>query len=407
MSTPLRALAVVATLGGLAFLAACGKPGASWQVPGAPGAAAATPVSITAPTDGATNVSTAGEVVFSGAGGAPAEVTLTDAAGTAVPGGMRPDGAAWLPATQLKWATTYTATVVAGNGKPAKVTFTTMTKPGKLVNVSTALSDGQVYGVGLPIVVRFGSNVAADQRANVERRLMVTSEPAQVGAWNWFSGSEVHFRPKDYWQAGTKLSVRLATGGLSFGGNGYGAKDVTINATIGEKLVMTTDDSTHTMTVTKNDQVIKTIPISLGKASTPSSSGAMVVMTKAQSELFVSTDPSDPYRETVYWTQRLTGGGEYLHAAPWSVGSQGKRNVSHGCTNMSTENAKWLYGITHIGDPVIVRGTPRKLAWGNGWTDWDRSWDEFVKGSALPAPTVSPSASPSAPASPAPSASNG
>src|SRR5262245_54399211 len=115
MSTSLRAFAVVAAIGGLAFLAGCGKPSNSWQAPGGPAAAAAaaTPVSISAPADGATNVSTASEVVFSVADGTPAEVTLTDAAGAAIPGAMRPDGSAWVPATQLKYATMYTATVTA------------------------------------------------------------------------------------------------------------------------------------------------------------------------------------------------------------------------------------------------------------------------------------------------------
>src|SRR5262249_50432880 len=151
---------------------------------------------------------------------------------------------------------------------------------------------------------------------------------------------EVHYRTKDYWAEGTTLSVRIATGGLLLGGTSYGAKDVTIHATIGDKLVLTTDNATHMMTITWHDQVIKMLPVSLGKPSHPSSSGNMVVMTKNYSELFVSTEPGDSYRETVYWTQRLTWGGEYIHAAPWSVDSQGKRNVSHGCTNVSDENAK-------------------------------------------------------------------
>jgi lipoprotein-anchoring transpeptidase ErfK/SrfK len=227
--------------------------------------------------------------------------------------------------------------------------------------------------------------VAKDQRANIERRLLVTSDPPQVGSWHWFSDEEIHYRPKEYWQEGTKISARLATGGLQMTGTAYGAKDVTIRASIGEKVEMTIEDSTHTMTVAKGGAVVKTLPISLGKASTPSSSGHMVVMTKNQSELFKSDTPGDSYSTTVYWTQRLTTGGEYIHAAPWSVDDQGKRNVSHGCTNVSNENAKWLYGLTHVGDPVTVSGTPRRVEWGNGWTDWDRPWEEYVKGSALPA----------------------
>jgi lipoprotein-anchoring transpeptidase ErfK/SrfK len=334
-------------------------------------------------------------------------VTITDASGAAVPGAMQKDGTTWMPAGQLKYATTYTATVSGegSNDGASTVSFTTMAKPDKTVNVSAALADGKTYGVAMPVVVRFGRDVAKDQRANIEKRLMVTSEPAQVGVWHWFSNSEVHYRPKEYWQSGTKLSVRLATGGLPMGNNAYGNKDVTINANIGRKLVLTTDDSTHQMTVTQDGQVLRTIPVSLGKSSTPSSSGAMVVMDKNKSELFKSTDPSDPYEQTVYYTQRTTTGGEYIHAAPWSEGDQGKRNVSHGCTNVSQANAIWLYDLTMIGDVYEVKGTPRKLQWGNGWTDWDKSWEEYVKGSALPAPVEPAAAAPSAaPSSSAPSA---
>lgn len=387
MRISVRALASITVLCGLVGLTACGTAGAAtWHAADGSVPASGDTVSITAPADGATNVATAVELTLTGPNAASANVVLTDAAGTTVPGAMRADGSAWLPAAQLTYGTTYTARLTGASTK--KVTFTTMNQPSRLVRASTPLPSGQIYGVALPIVVIFAADVAADQRANVERRLLVDSEPAQVGSWHWFSGQEVHFRTKDYWQEGTKLSVRLAVGGLSLGGNGYGAKDVTIHATIGEKILMSTDDATHTMTVTRHDQVIKTLPVSLGKASTPSSSGAMVVMTKNYSELFVSTVPGDSYRETVYWTQRLTSGGEYIHAAPWSVDSQGKRNVSHGCTNVSTANAKWLFGFTHVGDPVVVKGTPRKLEWGNGWTDWNRPWDEYVKGSALPAPAA-------------------
>jgi lipoprotein-anchoring transpeptidase ErfK/SrfK len=399
MRTGARVIAVVALLAGSALLTGCGGPGRmSWQDGGAGASGGEVPagvaagVGITAPADGARNVPTSTELTLAGMA-AGSTITVTDASGAAVDGGLRADGSAWVPASQLRYSTAYTATVMTpGRAEPAKVTFTTMAKPNRTVSVNTPLSDGRTYGVALPIVVTFGSNVPADQRATVERRLFVTSEPAQLGAWHWFNGQEVHYRAKEYWQEGTKLTVRLGTGGLPMGGNAYGAKDLTIHATIGEKIVMTTDDSTHTLTVTRRDVVARTIPISLGKPSTPSSSGAMVVMAKAESEVFVSTDPADPYRTPVSWTQKITDSGQYLHAAPWSVWAQGKRNVSHGCTNMSTENARWLWGITHIGDPVIVTGTPRKLEWGNGWTDYDRSWEEYLKGSALPAPAAVPAA---------------
>jgi hypothetical protein len=112
-------------------------------------------------------------------------------------------------------------------------------------------------------------------------------------------------------------------------------------------------------------------------------------------------NPANRYRTDIEYAQRLTWGGEFIHAAPWSVSDQGKRNVSHGCINMSTENAKWLFGQTVVGVPVVTKGTSRQLQWGNGWTDWNKTWDDYVKGSAIPytasnrSPSPAPSASPS------------
>jgi lipoprotein-anchoring transpeptidase ErfK/SrfK len=410
MGVSARALATIAALTSVVVLAAACSDDAvqtKWtgadSSAGGPSASASNEspkATFAAPADGAGDVSTAAELSLQAGPGANATVALTDASGATVAGALRSDGTTWVPGSQLKYGTQYTATVTsAGDTAGKKITFTTMAKPGKTVNVSTAITDNKTYGVAMPIVVRFGSSVPADMRASVEKRLLVTTTPAQVGTWNWFNGGEIHYRPKDYWQSGTKIDVRLAVGGLQLTKNGWGVKDVTSTFTIGDKIVMTTDDKTHQMTVEQNGQVIKTVPVSLGKAKTPSSSGNMVVMDKNQSELFVSTDPSDPYRETVYWTQRMTSGGEYIHSAPWSVDSQGKRNVSHGCTNVSENNAKYLYNLTKIGDVVIVKNTTRHLAWGNGWTDWDKSWDEYVKGSALPPPAATATADPGASAS--------
>jgi lipoprotein-anchoring transpeptidase ErfK/SrfK len=237
--------------------------------------------------------------------------------------------------------------------------------------------------------------VAKDQRASVQRRLFVTSDPPQEGAWNWFNGHEVHYRSKEYWQTGTKLSFRLATGGLPWGGGRYGDNDVAVHATVGPKILIVVDNATKQMTVSQDDQVLKTMPVSLGKPSTPSSSGNMVVMVKNEWEWFdsgtfgIPADTAGGYRKKVFWTMRLTWGGQYMHAAPWSVADQGKRNVSHACTNLSTENADWLWHLVHIGDPVVVKGTERGLTWGDGWSDWNVSWDEYVKGSAIP--SASPS----------------
>src|SRR6185436_2786881 len=66
---------------------------------------------------------------------------------------------------------------------------------------------------------------------------------------------------------------------------------------------------------------------------------------------------SDPegYKLTVNDAVRVTWGGVYVHGAPWSVGSQGYANVSHGCINLSPDNAAWYYDTVSIGDPIIIQ----------------------------------------------------
>ncbi|MET0495011.1 MAG: L,D-transpeptidase, partial [Actinoplanes sp.] len=81
--------------------------------------------------------------------------------------------------------------------------------------------------------------------------------------------------------------------------------------------------------------------------------------------------------------QRITWSGQFIHAAPWSEGVQGKQNVSHGCVNVSMAMGKWLFDRTMLGDPITVKGTGDPLKNGNGWTDWNMSWEQYKKGSAL------------------------
>ena len=50
---------------------------------------------------------------------------------------------------------------------------------------------------------------------------------------------------------------------------------------------------------------------------------------------------------------------------------------------MSTSNGAWLFNQVKIGDPITVVGTSRTLERANGWTDWNVSFEEFKKGSAL------------------------
>ncbi|GGL88893.1 L,D-transpeptidase [Micromonospora yangpuensis] len=346
---------------------------------------------ISEPKADAKDVPAATAISFSTEQATETTVELTDAAGKAVEGKLDAEGTTWLPAGALEYGQTYTATVTAtgDDGRPATATstFTTMAKPDKQVRVTSFLGDDQVVGVGMPLIVKFGRDIPEDYRDDVQRRMTVRSEPAQEGVWHWVSPTEVRYRPKEFWQPGSTVSYRVQAGGLPMGDGWYGRADLTVDIKVGPKLLMTVDNKAKKMTVTRDGEVIKTIPVSLGKKSTPSSSGTMVVMEKLRKTVFDTFDelgPEDGYRTKIDYAQRLTWGGEFIHAAPWSEGQQGSVNVSHGCVNVSMANGAWLFKNTKVGDPITVKGTERKLQNGNGWTDWNLSWDEYVKGSALP-----------------------
>lgn len=345
----------------------------------------ATTLAVT-PAAGTTGLPVTTEIGTTVSGGVVTQVTLTDPAGHAVGGAMRPDASSWVPAQPLAYHTTYHATVTAlgsdGQRQTRTTSFTTMADPGSGNRIGTGMYffGGQTYGVGMPIAIEFSQGIPDSAKASVERRLFVTSDPPQIGVWHWYGDRQVIYRPEHYWQPGTKLTVRAALGGLPVG-NKFIDQDRGGTATIGDKVTFLISNKTKQMQVYQNDKLVRTFPVSLGKASTPSSSGNLVLMSHDYETLF---DVPGEYRVNVFYAERLTWDGQYIHAAPWSVADQGHRNVSHGCVNLSNAAAKWVYDISHIGDPVTITGTGTHVPPGDGWTVWDMDWRSYVRGSALP-----------------------
>ncbi len=61
---------------------------------------------------------------------------------------------------------------------------------------------------------------------------------------------------------------------------------------------------------------------------------------------------------------------------------------------MSTENAHWFFDEVRPGDIVQVVNSERRRRWqpfGNGFGDWNLSWDKWLTGSALGAQATSAS----------------
>ncbi|MEV5764952.1 Ig-like domain-containing protein [Micromonospora sp. NPDC052213] len=405
-----RAGAMVGALGLVASLAltACGDEQKKAEFVGgtapATASAAADPATPAAPNgpplalspaDGAKNKPVSSEISAElPDGGKVSGVTLTAADGKQVEGRLRADGSSWVPSKPLKYGTRYTATVTAtgadGGTSQGTSTFTTMAKPKSMISSGLYLFDDKTYGVAMPVVAEFHPGIPKKDRAAVQKRMFVHTDPPQPGAWHWVdNGTQAYYRAPEYWKPGTTLTVRIALAGIPLSNGRYGNVDRAATAKIGRAFEMKVDNATKKMTVYEDGQVVRTLPVSLGKKKTPSSSGTMVVMEKKESTVFDTRDDPDPenrYVTEIDFAQRLTWGGEYIHAAPWSEHVQGRQNVSHGCVNVSTANARWLFEKTKVGDPITIKGTERQLAAGNGWTAWSVSWSEFVKGSALPVP---------------------
>lgn len=149
------------------------------------------------------------------------------------------------------------------------------------------------------------------------------------------------------------------------------------------------------MTVQRNGEVIKTIPVTTGKPGFSTRNGIKVVLAKQYfvrmrgTSIGIAEGSADSYDLPVYYATQVTYSGEYVHAAPWSVGSQGYENVSHGCTGMSTGNAAWFFETVKEGDIVkVVNSAGDEMdPFGNGFGDWNLDWEKWLKGSALVADT--------------------
>jgi lipoprotein-anchoring transpeptidase ErfK/SrfK len=367
-------------------------PGAS-TTPGdsdTPGDDAAASLAIV-PAKGATSVKPDQPVTVTTTGGKLTAVTVKDDDGDTVDGTFNTEKTQWTSAPALKPGTSYTVTGSAegtdGATIPINSTFKTL-KSSKSLKASVVPLNGETVGVALPIQI-FWNNPVKD-RAAVEKRLKVITSVPVVGSWHWVNSKQVNYRPRDYWPAGTKVTVNIDTQGVNAGNNTWGSSGRKIAFSIGKSVVSKVDVKRHVMTVTINGKLTKTIPITAGKEGFTTRSGVKVIMekypTKRMDAATVGIKPGDPNYYNipdVKWAQRVTSSGEFIHGAPWSGGSQGSENVSHGCVGMSLANAQWFYNQTLRGDPVIVTGTPRHMEPGNGWTDWNTTWATYKSGSAL------------------------
>ncbi|MCV7199218.1 L,D-transpeptidase [Mycobacterium angelicum] len=237
-----------------------------------------------------------------------------------------------------------TAMAVAVSGNPATGAVPVPTPTPGVASILPA--DGAVVGVAHPVVVTFTAPVT--NRHAAERTIRVISPADMTGHFEWVNSNVVQWVPDHYWPAHSHVSV--------------GVQELTEGFDTGDELLGVASISAHTFTVSRNGEVLRTMPASMGKPSRPTPIGNFTALSKERTVVMdsrtigIPLNSSDGYLITASYAVRVTWSGVYVHSAPWSVNSQGYANVSHGCINLSPDNAAWYFNTVNVGDPIEVVG---------------------------------------------------
>jgi lipoprotein-anchoring transpeptidase ErfK/SrfK len=340
-------------------------------------------------TDGAVGVTVDAPVTVSVADGVLASVTVVNDSGRTVSGQLSPDGLRWSTSEPLGFNRRYTLNAKAnglGGAANRQVTFQT-SSPAHLTMPYVNVTDGEVVGVGQPVAIKFDENIT--NRAAAEKAIAITANPPVEGAFYWLNNREVRWRPEHFWKPGTAVDVAVNTYGVDLGDGMFGEDNLRTHFTIGDEIIATADDTTKILTVRVNGEVVKSMPTSMGKDSTPTAAGFYIIGARFKHIIMDSSTYGVPvnspngYRTDVDWATQMSYSGVFVHSAPWSVGAQGHANTSHGCLNVSPSNAEWFYDHIKRGDVVEVLNTVGPpLSGTEGLGDWNIPWPQWKAGNA-------------------------
>jgi lipoprotein-anchoring transpeptidase ErfK/SrfK len=357
------------------------------------------------PKSGTTQADVSGAVKVTVTGGKLTSVKMTaTASGHAVAGTLSADGKTWQPKAPLGHGLQFKISATAGDTQgrttTAHATFATKPVSGSFVGYFTP-EDGSTVGVGMPVSINFSKAISSGDRAAVQRGVTVQSSSGQQVVGHWFSSTRLDLRPQDYWQAGSHVTLNLNLAGVEGAPGVHGVQHKTVGFDVGRSQVSTVDAQTHMMTVVRDGQVIRTVPISAGGTGHTTYDGQMVIEEKDQTTRmngatvgFTDDDGKGEYDiPDVPHAMRLSNSGTFIHGNYWSDKSIfGTANTSHGCVGLSdvkggkdgTTDAAWFYNNSLLGDVVVVKNSPdRTIQPDNGLNGWNMSWSKWLAGSAL------------------------
>ncbi|MFC7883216.1 Ig-like domain-containing protein [Streptomyces sp. NPDC057376] len=362
---------------------------------GADSAKASAPKVVISAEDGSTgaSINTTGVKVSDGR---LTEVRMTVAeTGAAVPGALSADGGSWKPKEQLERGTKYrihaTAKDADGRTSAADSAFTTVSAANSFIGTYTP-DGGTTVGVGMPVSFKFDK--AISEKKSVQSHISVTSSSGQEVVGHWFGDQRLDFRPEEYWKAGSKVTMKIDLDGVE-GANGvHGVQKKTVTFTVGRAQVSTVDANTQTMTVVRDGETLKSVPISAGSAENPTYNGQMVISSKSEEMRMDGSTVGFTYDiPDVPHAMRLSRSGTFLHGNYWyNKGNPpfGAQGTSHGCVGLrdvqggqGATDGKWFFDNSLVGDVVVVKNSPDgTIAPDNGLNGWNMAWSEWVAGSA-------------------------
>ncbi|MDI3390577.1 Ig-like domain-containing protein [Streptomyces sp. B-S-A8] len=330
------------------------------------------------------------------------EVEMQTAEGTEVEGTLAADKKSWKPDAQLERGTTYKVSAVAKDSKGREAhenaKFTTVSSANSFIGNFTP-DNGKTVGVGMPVSINFDK--AITDKVAVQKGIEVSSSSGQEVVGHWFNANRLDFRPEDYWQEGSTVTLKLDLDGVEGADGVYGVQQKSVTFKIGRNQVSTVDAKTKTMTVKRDGKTVKSIPISAGSPENPTYNGQMVISEKFKETRmngatvgFTDDDGKGEYDiKDVPHAMRLSTSGTFIHGNYWGAKSIfGSANTSHGCIGLSdTKGADdpdtagaWFYENSLVGDVVIVKNSPDKtITADNGLNGWNMDWSEWKAGSAV------------------------
>ena len=310
-------------------------------------------------------------------------VSMVNEEGREVDATYDEDKREWKTAEPLGYGRTYTVTARNSTGT-STATFTTVW-PSQQASVAIGPTDGSTVGVAQAVTFRFGAPVQDTQA--VEDAITVTTSNDTEGGFFWLDPYELRWRPKDYWEPGTEVTVNADIYGRDFGGGVWGSSDAETSFTIGDEVETVVDNDDKMLRVYQNGELVKSFPVALGREAFDTPSGTYVVGDRHDELVMDSRSyglslEKGGYVTPVKSATQLSYSGIYVHAAPWAAGDLGKRNVSHGCINATPEDAKWFMDFVKRGDPVVVRNTGGgALTPYDGLGYWNLDWERRSGGS--------------------------